>query len=290
MRNVDFFIVNAFTDHPFKGNPAGVVLDADDLPAATMQRIAAELKCSETAFVTPGTAADVNLRFFSPACEVDLCGHATVAAFHAMAATGLVRPGTFTMGTRAGILSIEVGDSFVFMAQTPPQFKDVFLDKDDLAGALGVRPSSIADHPIEAVSTGLFSLNVPIRERAAMQKMRPDPAKVRALCERVDVGSVFPFTFETVLPESFVHCRCFAPRLGVNEDPVTGTANGALGAYLYKHGLVDGPRYRAEQGFELGRDGIVVVEPGETVRIGGAARIVVRGSLELDADAFQVPR
>jgi len=96
------------------------------------------------------------------------------------------------------------------------------------------------------------------------------------------VGSIFAFTFETLNEDSFVHARCFAPLYGINEDPVTGTANGALGAYLKKHGLLKSMIYKSEQGYEIGRDGTVFVDvSGDKVKVGGKAYIALQGEVNL---------
>lgn len=281
MGTVAFYVVNAFTTSPFKGNPAGVVLNADALDEHTMQHIAAELKCSETAFAMESERADIRLRYFSPVREVDVCGHATIAAFHTLSEEGIIRKKEMSLETRAGILTIELRGNVVFMEQAPPVFRDVDVEKEEVAGALGIECHELGDLPVEATSTGLFSLNVHVKTLETVRKMKPDFEKVAQLCRKTGVGALFAFTFETIYEGSFVHSRCFAPLYGVNEDPVTGTANGALGAYLKTHGLIHSPIYRAEQGFELGRDGIVIVEAGERIRVGGEARIVIRGSIEV---------
>lgn len=279
MDNVAFYVVNAFTASPFKGNPAGVVLNADMLDEDTMQHIARELKCSETAFVMESERADIRLRYFSPKKEVELCGHATIATFHTLAEVGFIRKKELLMETAAGILEIEILGRSVFMEQARPVFRDVDVEKKEVAEALGIEEHELGDLPVEAVSTGLFSLNIHVKTLETVQKMTPDFERVKELCKKTGVGALFIFTFETVCEDCLVHSRCFAPLYGVNEDPVTGTANGALGAYLKKHGLLHHPQYRAEQGFEMGRDGIIIVEAGERIRVGGEARIVMRGRI-----------
>lgn len=276
-----FYVVNAFTDKPFKGNPAGVVLESDKLSNETMQKIAAELKFSETAFVMDSQKADYKVRFFTPKKEVDLCGHATIATFHVMNKEGILRKNKIKMETKAGILNIEIKGKEVYMEQAKPVFKEVKIAREKIAEALGIDKSEIANLPIEAVSTGLFSLNVPIKSLQAMQNMKPDFDKIKEICIETGVGAFFVFTFETVNKDCLIHARCFAPLYGINEDPVTGTANGALGAYLARHGLLENKTYKAEQGYEIGREGIVSVEVNEKVKIGGKACITVKGKIEV---------
>jgi len=278
--NIPFHIVNAFTDRPFKGNPAGVVLEADNLDKKSMQRIAAELKCSETAFVMESEKADFKVKFFSPVREVDLCGHATIAAFYTMEEVGFVRKNNLTMETKAGILGIKIKEKEVFMEQPKPVFRDADIDKERIADALGIKATEIDDLPIEAVSTGLFSLNVPIKHLRSVKEMSPDFEKVGKICKDADVGALFVFTFETVDKNNFVHTRCFAPPYGVNEDPATGTANGALGAYLKRYGLLKSMSYKSEQGYEIGRDGIIFVDlSDDEIKVGGRAYISMQGKV-----------
>ncbi len=275
------YIVDVFAAQRFAGNPAGVVPQAAELDDTTMQHIARELRCSETAFVMESDTADVRVRFFSPAREVDLCGHATIAAFHVLDATTEL-PSRVTMETRVGVLPVEIRSGAVHMQQAQPAFRSLDIDTPILADALGLDENVIAGLPIEAVSTGLWSLNVPIASRAVMEQLRPDYDAIKALCRECDVGALFAFTFDTVEEENLVHGRCFAPCYGIDEDPVTGTANGALGAYLRRHDLLEARRYTAEQGYELGRPGIVHVDVSDgDVWVGGTAMVTLSGRISL---------
>ena len=275
------YIVDAFAERAFTGNPAGVIPQADNLTDESMQRIAAELRCSETAFILDSNAADMKVRFFSPIREVDLCGHATIATFHVLATTTEL-PTRVMMETRAGVMPIEIRSGAVYMQQTKPAFRSVDVDTAALADAFDIDENTIADLPIEAASTGLWSLNVPLTSRTAMEYIHPDFADIEDICIENDVGAIFAFTFDTVDEKNMVHSRCFAPRYGINEDPVTGTANGALGAYLRRHDLLESMQYTAEQGYELGRPGLVHVDVSDSkVWVGGSAVITVSGHLNM---------
>ncbi|MGC9307914.1 MAG: PhzF family phenazine biosynthesis protein [Thermoplasmatota archaeon] len=279
MREV--YIVDAFTEQSFTGNPAGVVPQADGLTDESMQRIAAELRCSETAFILESDDAYLRIRFFTPVREVDLCGHATIAAFHVLATTTEL-PRQITMETHVGVLPVGIRSGAVYMQQAQPAFRSLDIDTPALADALGLDESAIAGLPIEAASTGLWSLNVPLVSRTAIRHINPDFADIEDICIESDVGALFAFTFDTVDEKNLVHSRCFAPCYGVNEDPVTGTANGALGAYLRRHDLLESMQYTAEQGYELGRPGIVHVDvSGSEVWVGGSAVTTVSGHLNL---------
>lgn len=283
MGMVKFYTANAFTSKPFKGNPAGVVLYAEGLSENTMQQIAIELKCSETAFVTESDIADISIRFFTPIHEVNLCGHATIAAVHTMQEEGYFRASKATIETLAGVIEILYSDNIIWMTQIKPTFFDVNVSQKKVAESLNIQFHEIDEQlPLESVSTGLFSLNVPICSLKTIEKMRPDFEKVKDICRQVNAGAIFPFTFETLHETSFVHCRCFAPLYGVNEDPVTGTANGALGAYLKKHRQLRSTTYEAEQGWEINRDGLVYVDTKDSIKVGGKACTVIKGYIDVE--------
>ncbi len=288
MKKIKIKGVDAFTSIPFCGNPAGVVLDADDLTDEEMQLIAREMNYSETAFIMKSEVADFKVRFFSPKREVDLCGHVTIAAFSILAREGRILNEVTRQETKAGILPVHIRDKIIMMTQAKPVFKKVDVDKEVIASALGIPMMDINRNlPIEAVSTGLFSLLVPIRKIEIVREMNPNFAKVEKICKKFGVGSIFVFTFETIEPECMVHARCFAPLYGINEDPVTGTASGALGAYLVKH-KSSPTSLILEQGYEVGRPGKVFIEIDtkngkiEEVMVGGRAIEVFSGEIFYD--------
>ena len=282
MNLVPFYITHAFSKDSLKGNAAGVVNNADDLTEQQMQQIATELKCSETAFILTSNAPDYKLRFFSPIREVDLCGHATIATFHTLKETAQIRKNTTTIETNVGVLKVDIKDDLVTMEQNNPIFKDTEIDISEIADCLNINKVEIFDDiPIGIVSTGIFSIKTGIKSLKTMRQLKPNFEKIERVCREVGAVALFVFTFETEYESSYVHCRCFAPVFGVNEDPVTGTANGALGAFLKKHNLLKTNNYWSEQGFELGKNGLVNVEVSDKVKVGGYAHIAVRGTIDL---------
>ncbi|MBN2604031.1 MAG: PhzF family phenazine biosynthesis protein [Candidatus Thermoplasmatota archaeon] len=275
-------IVNAFTSEANGGNPAGVVLNSPKLTDKQMTRVTKILKVSETAFVFPGKTSDYKVRFFSPILEVDLCGHATIATFFYMVKDGHIicnKNKILTQETKAGILpiSIEVnGEGIVervMMKQASPELKDIHLDIRDLSSALNIKIESIDRNlPQQIVSTGLFTLPVCIKSFQFLKDIKPDFEKVKTLCKKLDIGSIHCFTFETVEPISVYNARNFAPVYGVNEDPVTGTANGAVVSYLLKNNIISDDKVICEQGDIIGRPGRVFVEVKDNnVMVGGKA-------------------
>lgn len=295
METREAFLVDAFADEPMTGNPAGVLPDASGLDDDQMRAVAAELGASETAFVLPSTEADRRLRYFTPETEVDLCGHATVAAHAFLFERGAVDEGIHTVETAAGAFEVELeADGTVWMEQAEASVRRADSSAEAAADALGVDPAALrdvgADVPISRASTGLPFLLVPINYFEHLSAAEPDLDAVAALCEDADAVGLYAFTFDTLDGASTAHARAFVPLAGVPEDPVTGTAAGALGATLRRHGALDGEfdEIRIEQGHFLDRPGAVRVETdGRAVRVGGRAVTTFEGDLvvpETDAD------
>ncbi len=294
---VNFWLVDSFTSQPFRGNPAGVVLEADGLTAEQMTRIAREVGASETAFVfSPDRAkVDLSLRWFTPTCEVPFCGHATLATLHLLNETGRVQPpAQLTIGTLSGPLkawlrSQEEG-SCVPMLQTPtPAFESSPIQREELAQALLFSADNLhPDLPLLRDGTHLF---VPLRRLETLLNLYPDFRLLSRLGLEHEVTGFACFTTETVEPTSHWHMRFFAPGVGVNEDPVTGAAQGPMAVYLLKQGLLHAEpgktsAWRGEQGDALERTGRVQVElaldatgHAYQVSIGGCAVTVLRGQL-----------
>lgn len=289
---VGVFKVNAFSESLHGGNPAGVVVDSPTLNDEQMKQISQELCVSETAFVYPSSVADFDVRFFSPMVEVDLCGHATIAAFFTMASEGKLAKGkktVFTQQTKAGVLPVSVFYTddmlidLVMMTQGKPIYKNIYLDISSIADSLKVDINDINDSlPQQMVSTGLFTLPICVKSLEILRTIQPDFGKISDLCRKMHVGSFHVFSFETIDPQSTYHARNFAPLYGINEDPVTGTANGAVSSYLLKNHLIKKNNLICEQGDFIGRPGRVFVEiHDEQVKVGGKAKIVEKRDIEV---------
>ena len=297
--------VDAFTTRPYAGNYAGVVPNASGLTDAQMQAIAREMNVSETAFILPPSSAgaDVRIRWFTPGDEVPLCGHATVASFHLLAEEGMrgmKREGkySFRVETRSGILEVNVDKGregpLVEFELPVPTFRKMPVPPLDVLAALGLDGSHL--HKDLPVVTENY-LYLPARSLSVLGQIRPAYAMLADACTQHGVLGVSVFTLETLEPTSGVHSRFFAPGLGVNEDPVTGSANGPLGAYLFQEviprgievsrtTLPDGRmEFIGEQGDEIGRAGRVGIRlfaEGSALRrvwIAGRAITVLRGTI-----------
>ena len=286
MRRLDAYKVDAFTTTPYAGNAAGVVPDAEGLGERQMGAIGREMGVSETAFILPPDApgAAMRLRYFTPTEEIPLCGHATIATFHLLAEMGRLRPpARVALQTGAGVLDVEVREGpEVWMASEPLVAEKPPLAAVHVAELLGVAPEALLPEPSLVVSRKLF---VPVRGLKALEAMRPQRRAMAEDCRRHGLEGIVPVSFETFGGDALTHVRFFAPAVGIDEDPVTGTAHMGLAAYLVSLGRLRPPaRFVGEQGHFVGRPGRVMVEVEGTpdalrVRVGGRAVTVLSGSM-----------
>jgi len=307
MENYRIKIVNAFTRTKFAGNPAGVVLDAGGLTDSQMQLIARELNHPETAFILPATEKDANLRvrWFSPKNEVPLCGHATIASFHALAEEGLEGMSTngqhyFRLQTKSGILAVRVEKNFynttIEFELPVPEFKIKKKIPISMLHALGLSIKELKkDLP---VVTDLY-IYVPVNRLVVLKKIKPNFLALAHELKKMKVNGICLLSLETNEKSSAVNSRFFAPNYGIDEDPVTGSANGPLGCYLKKfvlpagypvvhRELSDGRlEFIGEQGDGMKRTGRVKIrihcgmKDIENVSVGGEAVTIMNATMKI---------
>lgn len=300
MKNHKLYQVDSFTKHRFQGNPGGVVSNADGLAETQMQAIAREMNNSETAFILSPTSSDheVWVRFFTPTTEVPSCGHATIAA-HYVRATEMGLPSCrVVQRTGAGILPVEIvcedDDYRVVMTQGAIEFGDPFSggQRNEIVTALGLAQADVDSRcPIQIVSTGHSKVLIGIRERTTLNGLKPNLEKLTEISRQIRCNGYFVFVLTDGSGGVLSHGRMFAPAIGIPEDPVTGNANGPLGAYLVQHRLVpnDGRRFAftGQQGEAIGRLGTVEVAVDiaegrpKAVHIGGRAVTVFKSEITL---------
>lgn len=284
------YIVDAFTTQRFSGNQAGVALLSAEEPELTdgfCQALAAELKHSETAFVRPTGPDSFRLRYFTPEGEVDLCGHATIAAFTTLREAEDLAPGTYRASTLAGELNIQVSGQAVWMDMAPPVEGRGFSSEEteELYAAYGL---SAADCPEGyapmVVSTGLQDILLPVSSMEALEKAQQDERAVTELSKRYGVVGVHMF-WPCLSEEAAAHCRNFAPLYAIPEEAATGTSNGALTYYLYRRGkIAAGAENRFLQGEKMGKPSEILSRltegpDGVKVQVGGRAVLALRAQL-----------
>ena len=300
-----FYQLDVFTTRPLAGNPLAVFPDAQGIAPETMQALAREMNLSETTFVTPSKLATRRVRFFTPTSEIPLAGHPTIGTWWLLAELGRLDlpaegESRVTQETGMGVLPVDLTlmgrrPLRVVMTQTLPQFGDSIPVYKRLGEALGGSAETLAAEPLpQVVSTGLPQVMIPVASLAALQALPSGGggSALTSVLREFGSGCAMCYTLETETPEATVHCRMFAPGLGVPEDPATGSAAGALGSYLVWHGIVrphNGvARITIEQGIEIGRPSRIHVEiavgnGGEIteVRVGGEAVTIIQGEVRL---------
>ena len=279
-----YYVVDAFTSEAFGGNPAGVVLLGQDgtFPDdKLMERIAAELRYSETAFVRQDGPEEFTVRYFTPCDEVDLCGHATIATFGVLRQEGLVAGDAMCLNhTLAGDLQVRTAEQ-VMMQMAAPRVIDKAIDiqrlHDVMAGNAAVCWSSM---PVKIVSTGLPDIILPVDGVEGLDALQPDMAALAALSKELEMTGVHAFA---IADDGYTaHVRNFAPLYGIPEESATGTANAALTHYLQLTGLVSPlNECRFLQGEKMGRRSVVttMIDAAGDVWVGGNSRIIARGDL-----------
>jgi PhzF family phenazine biosynthesis protein len=291
MSTYSFKQVDVFTSRPLYGNPVAVVLGADGLSTDEMQRIASWTNLSETTFVLPPTIPGpaYRLRIFTPKHELPFAGHPTIGSCHAALEAGIVAPenGRLVQECGAGNLPLRVDgegtDRRIYVEAPEASFEGEFPAlAGELSSALGREIASFP--PPTALRNGPTWLFVCYESESDIASLAPDMSALTELHRRKGAGDIAAFSF--VGGDFAVHFRCFAPAFGVPEDPVTGSANAALPAYLVRHNLLGrtGREYVATQGTELGRDGRVhvrVLDDAGRAEIGGQAVTLLNGELRL---------
>lgn len=282
------YVMDAFSAQIFGGNQAGVALLAQYPEDALMQRIAAEFKHSETAFVRREDDGSVTLRYFTPAGEVELCGHATIASFALLRALDLIADGLHTAHTKAGDLAIDVAGDTVWMDMAPPVLLRE-LPQEEWAALYEAYGLTVADCPEgfapKIVSTGLADIMMPVGDHDTLMKAVQNAPAVTELSKHYDVTGVHMFCLGG--EDCTAYCSNYAPLYDIPEECATGTSNGALTYYLYLQGLVKaGEENVFLQGEHMDRPSEIrsrlKVEGGAvTVQVGGRAVMSMECEIKL---------
>lgn len=265
--------IDSFTKEKFKGNPAGVVVNAEGMNDYQMQQIARELNNSETAFLFPPDTNDYDgiIRYFTPSTEVPICGHATIAAMYAKALENNLDSCVLRFKTKIGILPFEIikdnADYQIVMTQGAFELSPAF-DKNitsKMIPALGLEAADIDERcPIQIASTGHSKVMIGIKTRKKLNSLSPNYNALAQLSEEINCNGYFVFTLDSDDKNILTYGRMFAPGIGINEDPVTGNANGPLGGYLVQNKIVDFKdntfEFNGRQGEKIDRLGLIKVK------------------------------
>jgi trans-2,3-dihydro-3-hydroxyanthranilate isomerase len=270
-------MISTFTNKPYRGNPAWVVIGADaSEDKRKLVRLTSELNpVSDTVFVFPEKEkADIRLRFFSQSEEINFSGHGTIATYFAIETEGfikLVEPITLIrQQTNAGIQHLELRVKNkkierVTVSLPEPQFVSTRIDIKQISRFLNIPPVDIFDskYPVGVVAvSGCTGIIVPVETRDTLLSITPNFQLMKNYCDRLQITGVVVWCLDTIEKENTAHMRHFAPSVGINEDPVSGAASASLGSYLIKNGVMpmqEMTRIVIEQGYSINRPGIVYV-------------------------------
>ena len=285
--------LDVFTDRPFGGNPLAVFCDQPELPTQRMQAIAREFNLSETVFIVPPRDARAlrRLRIFTPARELPFAGHPTIGAVQTLVEAGIA-PEHFALELEVGLVPINVTrreGAAPFLQLTTarvPETRGTAPSRAELAAMLSLEEDAVIGDA-QAWSCGTPFLFVPVRDRRALARAKPDSAAWSKALSGAWTAEAFVFCRDPELPGSHVRARMFAPELGVFEDPATGSAAAAFAGYLAARepARTGTHRWIIEQGFEMGRPSILDVEVDTAegkvtaVRVGGTAVKMSEGTL-----------
>jgi len=263
------YTLDVFTNKAYAGNPLAVITDGDGLSSSQMQAIAREMNLSETVFVQKPTnnRALARLRIFTTTCELPLAGHPVIGTWFLLASLGVVPASSegsvhVLQQTGAGILPVELTfrdghPALVTMTQKPARFAPAKINRTKLAEALGLKLSDLDPQlPVEFVSTGIFNLMVPLKDRPTLGRIH---INMRHLAELIASGGVMAYCF-ALNGKGRAFARGMLP-WGIIEDPATGSAAGSLGAYLVTHEFIEaGQTLVITQGVEMGRPSEIRVQ------------------------------
>lgn len=283
------YIVDAFTDHIFGGNQAGVtLLNSDDLfPAdSMMQSVAAELKHSETAFVKQREPKTFELRYFTPEGEVPLCGHATISTFTVLREEKKISCGEYCAMTQSGKLSVSVEPDRIWLEMPAGEIIQTLSD-EEAARVYATYHLPPSTQPVNLqpaiVRSGLADILLPVDNKAALDHANQNREAVIQLSRGFGLVGVHMF-YCPPTGEITAYCRNFAPLFGIDEESATGTSNAALSYYLYTQGLIAKDRVNTiVQGEAMGKPSQIYskIASNDVIWIGGNAIISVRGTIEL---------
>ena len=293
-----FQIIDAFTDTLFGGNPAGVVIIPENMEYPddkTMMKTAAELRYSETAFIKQVGNREFQARYFTPAAEIELCGHATIGSSYALMQFGMAKAGdTIRYNTMSGPLNIFLNRNSILMDMpSPHDFGEIQGDEatrelyhimgisSDGQGICKTNPSINLVPKI--ISAGLADIMIPVKNETELARINPDFSALSKLSKRYNVVGVHAFTVNT--EDALIHARNFAPLYGIDEEAATGTSNGALSFYLYKYGILRIDDFNTiVQGEKMNRPSRIstqILLDGNTinVKVGGFAIALAEGEI-----------
>jgi trans-2,3-dihydro-3-hydroxyanthranilate isomerase len=294
MSQLKFYIVDVFAEEKYTGNQLAVFRDAADLSSDLMQKIAREMHFSETTFILSDKERDggYDVRIFTPEAELPFAGHPTLGTAFVIQQE-ILKTKVDRVFLNLGVGQIPVTFEFkgdkvdiLWMKQKAPKFGQIY-DREQIAKLIGIESSAIDERfPVQEVSTGFFSLMVPLKSLDAVKKARINRDLYDVFVDSGGAPGILVFAPETYNKDNQLNIRFFADALGVPEDPATGSANGCLGGYLVKNRYFGTPKIdiQNEQGIEINRPSLIHIKAEDTgdsieINVGGYVIPVAKSEL-----------
>ena len=288
MSQLKFYIVDVFAEEKYTGNQLAVFRDAADISGDLMQKIAREMHFSETTFILSDKERDggYDVRIFTPEAELPFAGHPTLGTAFVIQQE-ILKTKVDKVFLNLGVGQIPVTFEFsgdkvdiLWMKQKAPKFGQTY-DREQIANLINIESSAIDERfPVQEVSTGFFSLMVPLKSLEAVKKARINRDLYDAFVDRGGAPGILVFAPETYNKDNHLNIRFFADALGVPEDPATGSANGCLGGYLVKNRYFGTSKIdiQNEQGIEINRPSLIHIKAEDT-----------GDSIEINVGGFVIP-
>lgn len=244
------------------GNPCPVILHADDMTSEEMRQIA-EIEKLECAFVMASDTCDYHFKYFVPNHEMEMCIHATIAAVTVLVEQGQVTKQHLKIETLLGPINVEWskqdGNTVVKVEQFEPRFMRDNPTKEEVIAALAIDDQQLMEAPIISVATSRYKLIVPLKDKVTLDQLTPDYETLWDLCDQYETTGFYPFA---ITENKEIYARQFPNRAGYNEDPATGVAASALGAYLTEYFILNQAEhcYSIHQGDAMGKPSMIQVE------------------------------
>lgn len=277
-QKIEVQILNAFTDNDKGGNPAGVVLNADNLTNDQKLKIAGKLGLSETAFVSQSTSADFKLDFFTPTRQIAHCGHATIATFSYLSQQGKIHNAYSSKETIDGRREILIQGDLAFMEQKSPTYISIESQKEKILDSLGLSGTDLIPRaPILIVNTGNSFVILPVANQDILKNIKPDHNLIIQISDELDLIGYYVFCTQTSNASRSANARMFAPRYGIEEESGTGMAAGPLACYLYDIIGLKKDRILIEQGWFMNEPSPSLIIVDLTIEKGKITKIMAGG-------------
>lgn len=289
MKKYKYKKIDAFTSENSLGNPAACIFfnNEESLTSEEMLAIARQHKgfVSEVVYMEPSKYADCKLTYYSSECEVDFCGHGTIAAMYSYIEGN---PDIFNKRVlqietnRKGVLAVMNkinSENAIFITAPYPKYMQTILSKEEVACELGISSDEIMEkYPLDVINAGLNTLIVPISKLKTEISLFPKEDSLKQFCEKSGIDIILIYSLDVKNNDNIAHTRVFAPKFGYLEDPATGSGNSAFGYYMLKYNIWKGESVSIEQGgIDREFNTIKLMHDGTNVLFGGNATTRIEG-------------